>query len=94
MCIPRGSGTSGAVYLVAYGSNGNSGELRLENNKDNFSRGRVDSFLLEMPLDLGQLQRLRIGHDGKGSCPRWHLHHVTVTRKGEEDMPVTFPCGA
>lgn len=54
----------------------------------------ADSFTLTLPLDLGQLQRLRIGHDSKGSLPRWHLGHVVVTKKdGSMAPPVTFPCG-
>jgi hypothetical protein len=54
----------------------------------------ADSFTLTLPLDLGQLQRLRVGHDSKGSLPRWHLVHLVVTMKdGSMAPPVTFPCG-
>jgi hypothetical protein len=50
--------------------------------------------MLSLPLDLGQLQRLRIGHDSKGSLPRWHLAHVVVNKKDGSMAPsVTFPCG-
>jgi hypothetical protein len=53
----------------------------------------ADSFTLTLPLDLGQLQRLRIRHDSKGSLQRWHLAHVAVTKKdGSMAPPVTFPC--
>uniref|UniRef100_A0A383W527 PLAT domain-containing protein n=1 Tax=Tetradesmus obliquus TaxID=3088 RepID=A0A383W527_TETOB len=91
----RAAGTDCGVFIILYGSGGHSGELKLENHPSNFSRGRTDSFTLTLPLDLGQLQRLRIGHDSKGSLPRWHLGHVVVTKKdGSMAPPVTFPCGA
>ncbi|KAF6256823.1 hypothetical protein COO60DRAFT_1640423 [Scenedesmus sp. NREL 46B-D3] len=91
----RAAGTDCGVYVILYGSGGHSGELKLENHPQNFSRGRADSFTLNLPLDLGQLQRLRIGHDSKGSLPRWHLAHIAVAKKDDSMAPpVTFPCGA
>jgi hypothetical protein len=48
----RGAGTNCPVHLVMYGSAGHSGELLLENHKDNFSRGRVDTFTLDLPGKL------------------------------------------
>lgn len=43
--------------------------------------------------DLGPLVRVRIGHDGAGSRPRWHLHHATVARLGSQEPRALFPCG-
>jgi hypothetical protein len=49
----RGAGTNCPVSLVLYGAAGHSGELLLENHKDNFSRGRVDTFTLDLPGEWG-----------------------------------------
>ena len=37
----RGAGTSGEVYLSMRGAHGATGESRLENHRDNFSRNQV-----------------------------------------------------
>lgn len=64
----------------------------MENAPDNFSRGKVDVFTLDLP-DMGNLTRLMVGHDGKGNQQRWHLEGVTVTNKTLKTPSVYFPCG-
>eukprot|EP00775_Hariotina_reticulata_P001782 gene1782-2116_t len=93
----RGASCDCGVSVVLYGSSGHSGEHRLDNHHHNFERGRSDTFTLVIDQDMGELQRLRIGHNGRGSCPRWHLASVVVVHKtpvcGISHHPVTFPCG-
>lgn len=44
--------------------------------------------------DLGIIDRMVIGHDGKGSCPRWHLDRVVIVNKSDPTaQPVVFTCG-
>ncbi|KAI8462529.1 MAG: hypothetical protein J3K34DRAFT_500007 [Monoraphidium minutum] len=89
----RGAGTDCGVFAVLYGSTGDSGEVALDNHPDNFGRGRLDTFVVWAPQDLGQLLRLRIGHDGRGARPRWHLAGAKAVRRGSGEPPATFPCG-
>jgi hypothetical protein len=42
-----------------------------------FSRGKVDAFQIRCQA-LGELSTLRIGHDGRGTHPAWHLTKVRV----------------
>lgn len=35
-----------------------------------------------------------IGHNGQGSCPRWHLDKVVLVNRSDPTAPpVVFPCG-
>lgn len=52
-----------------------SGERRLENGKDNFEKGAEDKFILDAP-DLGQLMKINVGHNNKGSSAGWFLSKV------------------
>lgn len=49
---------------ILHGVAGDSAELRLENAKNNFERGRTDVFEVDAP-DLGDLKAITIGHDNK-----------------------------
>jgi hypothetical protein len=42
----RAAGTDCGVYVILYGSGGHSGELKLENHPQNFSRGRTGEYML------------------------------------------------
>ncbi|GFR41097.1 hypothetical protein Agub_g1741 [Astrephomene gubernaculifera] len=88
----KGAGTDSNVFLVVYGNKNTSGEVKLENGPDNFSRGRTDTFLVDL-LPLGDVHQLRIGHDAKGNNPRWHLDRVVVKNKTANTPPLVFPCG-
>lgn len=41
-------------------------------------RGSRDEFVVEEDADLGELVAVTVGHDGRGSCPSWHLDKVQV----------------
>jgi len=73
----RFAGTSANVHCELFGKLGGSGRAKLENSKDNFQRGRTDIFTVEC-RELGELTRMTIGHDNKGSGPGWHLGSVKV----------------
>ncbi|XP_074196129.1 lipoxygenase homology domain-containing protein 1 isoform X4 [Rhinolophus sinicus] len=60
-------------------------------NSDMFERDSIEIFTVET-LDLGELWKIRIGHDNTGKAPGWFLEWVEV------DAPslgksMTFPCG-
>jgi len=66
----NGAGTDAGVYITLFGENGDSGEIRLkssETNKKPFENNQLDVFTLSNILNLGQLFKVRIWHDNKGS---------------------------
>ncbi len=85
----RGAGTQANVFLTLKGTEGSSDERLLDNDKDNFTRGRTDTFLLQCS-DLGRLTSLIVRHDNAGPHPGWLLDRVCVTCDGVE---VCFLCG-
>lgn len=85
----RGAGTQANVFLTLEGSHGNSGERLLDNDKDNFTRGRTDTFLVPSS-HLGSLNKLTLRHDNTGLHPGWLVDRVCVTC---DDVELCFPCG-
>lgn len=67
------AGTDANVHLKIYGEKGDTGMLRLEhseNTSNKFERGRQDLFKIEAE-DIGRIEKIRIGHDGKGIGSGW-----------------------
>jgi hypothetical protein len=80
------------VFVVLYGENGNSGRPKvLQTASSNFERGKTDVFGVESP-DLGNLLKIRIGHDGSGIGSGWFLDKVYVTHPINQQC-WTFLCG-
>ncbi|XP_041854417.1 lipoxygenase homology domain-containing protein 1 isoform X1 [Melanotaenia boesemani] len=90
-----GSGTDASVFLNLIGDQGETGERQLINCKNNvnkFEKGNLDEFIIEA-VALGQVRRVRIGHDGKGGGCGWFLDKVVVREEGQaEANAVEFPC--
>ena len=84
----RGAGTSANVYLTIFGTDGTSGELKLETSRNNFERGRTDEFTVE--CSVGEIQRIRVGHDNSGAGPGWYLDQITIMSSGQK--PLVFDC--
>lgn len=52
----------------------------------------MDEFIVEA-VTIGQIRRMRIGHDGKGGSCGWFLDKVVVREEGKaEANAVEFPC--
>uniref|UniRef100_H2ZAW5 PLAT domain-containing protein n=1 Tax=Ciona savignyi TaxID=51511 RepID=H2ZAW5_CIOSA len=96
-----GAGTDADVYVVLYGREGIATEQTSlcsskDERKSRFNKKGIDTFVLELD-DIGEvIEKLRIGHDGKGWGAGWHLDKVEVRRllegvKGSETS--TFTCG-
>ncbi|KAJ8261234.1 hypothetical protein COCON_G00169570 [Conger conger] len=81
----KGSGTDADVFLNIFGENGDTGERRLDNDKDNFERGTEDKFIMEAP-NLGKLRKITIGHNNKGSSAGWCLDKVVVDDMGNKEV--------
>ncbi|KAJ3604053.1 hypothetical protein NHX12_028794 [Muraenolepis orangiensis] len=90
-----GSGTDASVFLNLIGDGGDSGDRQLvvcKNNVNKFEKGNMDEFIIEA-VCLGQVQRVRIGHDGRGGGCGWFLDKVLVREEGQaESQAVEFPC--
>jgi hypothetical protein len=90
----KNAGTDAAVYIQLYGDKNDSGKVPLEtskSNKNKFERNQTDVFEIK-ESDVGDIRKIRIGHDGTGPGSGWHLKEVII------DAPKLgqkwhFPCG-
>ncbi|XP_037364471.1 lipoxygenase homology domain-containing protein 1 [Talpa occidentalis] len=85
-----GAGTDADVVINIFGEYGDTGERRLENEKDNFEKGAEDKFMLDAP-DLGQLMKINIGHNNKGGSAGWFLSKIIIEDIGNKrkyDFPL------
>jgi hypothetical protein len=72
----RGAGTDANVYIEISGDKGTSGRRTLDGAAtDLFERAHTDVFGIEA-VDLGELTKIRIGHDNSGFGPGWFLEKV------------------
>lgn len=87
----RGAGTDANVYVQLTGESGASEEKQLESSGNNFERGKTDQFTIEV-LELGELNKLKVRHDGSGFGSGWFLDNIVVTnlKSGKEWV---FNCG-
>ncbi|XP_076139289.1 lipoxygenase homology domain-containing protein 1-like [Alosa pseudoharengus] len=97
ICTGRvnGSGTDASVYMTMFGDLGDTGErlmFQSQNNVNKFEKGNADEFMVEA-VSLGQIRRIRIGHDGRGGGCGWFVDKVLVREEGQpESSAVEFPC--
>jgi hypothetical protein len=87
----RGAGTDANVFLQLFGEHGDTGEQKLESSGNNFERGHTDTFGLEA-VDLGEITKARIGHDGSGFGSGWFLDNIVVTAESTNKQWI-FNCG-
>ncbi|XP_014737101.1 PREDICTED: lipoxygenase homology domain-containing protein 1-like isoform X3 [Sturnus vulgaris] len=74
------AGTTATVFLYAYGENKASGPIILGSGKQQlFNPNSEDTFKINL-RDLGQLYKIRIGHDNTGNDPSWYLEEVRLER--------------
>uniref|UniRef100_A0A3P8XB79 PLAT domain-containing protein n=1 Tax=Esox lucius TaxID=8010 RepID=A0A3P8XB79_ESOLU len=79
----KGSGTDADVFINIFGEFGDTGERRLDNNKDNFEKGTEDKFTLEAP-NLGKIRKITMGHNNKGSSAGWFVDKVLLDDMGNK----------
>ncbi|XP_071394579.1 lipoxygenase homology domain-containing protein 1 [Centroberyx affinis] len=79
----KGSGTDADVFINIFGEFGDTGERRLDNDKDNFEKGTEDKFTVEAP-NLGKVRKITIGHNNKGSSAGWFVDKVIVDDLGNK----------
>lgn len=87
-----GAGTDANVFVTIFGSNGDTGKRELKQKMRNlFERGSTDRFFLET-LELGELRKVRLEHDGSGCRPGWLVDRVEVTNTSS-GVATVFTCG-
>lgn len=91
----KNSGTDANVWVQVYGDKGDTGHVQLKKSgmvENLFERGQTDYFTLEAG-DVGKIEKLRIGHDGRGRASDWYVEEVILNSavRGEH---LIFPCHA
>ncbi|XP_030643524.1 lipoxygenase homology domain-containing protein 1 [Chanos chanos] len=81
----KGSGTDADVFINIFGEYGDTGERKLDNDKDNFERGTEDKFTIEAP-NLGKVRKITIGHNNKGSSSGWFVEKVILDDLGNKEL--------
>merc|ERR1711862_749141 len=72
-----GAGTDSNVSIIIFGENGDSGSYNLDSSKNDFERNQTDTFGVNIP-DLGEITKIRIGHDDSGWNSGWFLDKVII----------------
>ncbi|XP_052644258.1 oxygen-regulated protein 1 isoform X2 [Harpia harpyja] len=89
------AGTTATVSLYAYGENKASGPIILGSGKHQlFNPNSEDTFKINF-RDLGQLYKIRIGHDNTGNDPSWYLEEVRLERVvplSDEEICLPMEC--
>ena len=70
--------TDANVFIQVFGTSGSTGRVELTkqfNSKALFENGNCDRFDLKLNK-IGRPLRIKIGHDGSGILPSWHLDKV------------------
>ncbi|KAM6375920.1 LOW QUALITY PROTEIN: oxygen-regulated protein 1 [Alca torda] len=88
------AGTTATVSLYAYGENKASGHVLGSGKHQLFNPNSEDTFEINL-RDLGQLYKIRIGHDNTGSDPSWYLEEVRLERvfpPSDEEICLPIEC--
>ncbi|KAJ7392242.1 hypothetical protein OS493_013620 [Desmophyllum pertusum] len=91
----KNAGTDANVWVQVYGDKGDTGHVQLKKSgmmENLFERGQTDYFTLEAG-DVGKIEKLRVGHDGRGAAADWYVEEVILNSavRGEH---LIFPCHA
>uniref|UniRef100_A0A4X2KD29 Oxygen-regulated protein 1 n=1 Tax=Vombatus ursinus TaxID=29139 RepID=A0A4X2KD29_VOMUR len=72
------AGTTATVSLYAYGEKRSSGPIILGSGKHQlFNPNSADIFKINLK-DIGELYKIRIGHDNSGKDPSWYLEEIKL----------------
>ncbi|XP_074056585.1 lipoxygenase homology domain-containing protein 1-like isoform X2 [Macrotis lagotis] len=72
------AGTTATVFLYAYGEKRSSGPIILGSGKHRlFNPNSADIFKINLK-DIGELYKIRIGHNNNGMDPSWYLEEIRL----------------
>ncbi|KAM3841839.1 oxygen-regulated protein 1 [Vipera latastei] len=89
----RGAGTDANVHIILFGDMDTSNLIQLKtslDHRDPFERGKSDTFKIKTKI-IGRLQKIEIGHDGKGFASGWFLEKVEITDMSTNEL-YSFSC--
>ncbi|XP_062987373.1 oxygen-regulated protein 1 [Elgaria multicarinata webbii] len=89
----RGAGTDANVHAILFGNKDTSQLIPLNkslDHRDPFERGKTDTFRVKTN-NVGRLQKIEIGHDGKGFGDGWFLEKVEITDMSTNEL-LCFSC--
>jgi hypothetical protein len=75
-----GAGTDANVYLIIYGEKSQTEKLHLTKQSGSeklFEKGQTDVFTIKA-LNVGEIKKVNISHDGKGVGSGWFVESVTI----------------
>ena len=89
------AGTDATVFLEVYGTkaDGTNKSDRIDFKhapKGSFERAKEDRFNVEL-AKVGEVYKIRVGHDGKKSGSSWHLDSVTLINQATQEL-FLFEC--
>lgn len=77
------AGTDAGVFIQLTGDKDISGEIELDNSKDNFEKRMLDVFTIETE-DVGRLYKVKLFHDNKGHNAGWYVDYIKITDKNRK----------
>ncbi|XP_013396607.1 lipoxygenase homology domain-containing protein 1 isoform X2 [Lingula anatina] len=89
-----GAGTNANVYLQVFGERGDTGKRKLlksTNNSNKFEQGQLDLFEIEA-VDMKDLTKVTVGHDGSGLGSGWYLDKIIITESPQAKKKYLFNC--
>ncbi|XP_048585280.1 uncharacterized protein LOC5502169 isoform X2 [Nematostella vectensis] len=88
----KGSSTTAKVFIDIFGEQGQSGPIALKDeDKQLFTVGAVNTFLVPLDYSLGPLLYLRVWHDLSGYDSSWYLNFIIV-RDLQANVKWVFVC--
>ena len=85
----RGGGTGANVFITLWGTKNSSSKQQIWGG---FDRGSVVKARLQCPADLGQINKLIIGHDNSGFGADWFLDQVILYSLTDPWNKMYFKC--
>ena len=76
------SGTDSGVFMTIYGDKNHTKQFLLSTSDELFKKNKTNRFEFEL-IDVGKINKINIGQDGKGLHPIWHLQTVEIEKDSE-----------
>jgi hypothetical protein len=74
----KNAGTDSNISVKFFGSKNSSGDILIEKMDDRFERASCDTLVVELE-DIGNLKKVRVTSDAKGTRKEWFLHRIEMT---------------
>lgn len=75
------SGTDADVTIKINGSIGSTEFLPLDDERNNFEKGAIDTFDVQSSTNVGVITGFTLKQDGTGNKPGWYVEYVSINGK-------------